>query len=93
LEGEIDITVAAELKKLLLQAMASGTDLRVDLDTATGLDVTALQLLWAAQREAGDSGVEITLAGQVPENISVAVADAGFEKFPVAASRKEVIGV
>ena len=48
LEGEIDISSAAELKKLLLLALQSGKELRLDLERATELDVTALQLLWAA---------------------------------------------
>lgn len=83
LEGEINITCAAELKKHLLQALSSGKEVRVDLERATELDVTALQLLWAAEREARGSGKGLTLAGRVPEEISRAVNDAGFEKFPV----------
>ncbi len=83
LEGEINISSAAELKKLLLEAPASGRELRVDLERASELDVTALQLLWAAEREARGSGMGFTLAGRVPEEISVALGDAGFEQFPV----------
>ena len=52
LEDDINITSAAELKKLLLEALASGRELRVDLERATELDVTALQLFWAAERAA-----------------------------------------
>jgi anti-sigma B factor antagonist len=50
LEGEISVGSAAELKVALLQALASETDVRLDLERATELDVTALQLLWAAER-------------------------------------------
>jgi anti-anti-sigma factor len=88
LEGEIDIASAAELKKVLLEALASGRELRVDLERAAELDVTALQLLWAAEREARRSGVGFTLAGRVPEAISAAAGDAGFEAFPVGVDRK-----
>jgi anti-anti-sigma factor len=84
LEGEVGIASAAELKKLLLQALASGRELRVDLEGATELDVTAWQLLWAAEREARGSGVGFALAGRLPEKISAAVRDAGFDEFPVA---------
>jgi anti-anti-sigma factor len=84
LEGEVNITSAAEVKKLLLQALASGTELRVDLERATELDVTAMQLLWAAEREARASGKGFILTGRIPGEISAGMSDAGFEKFMVA---------
>jgi len=88
LEGEINIGSAAELKKLLLQALACGRELRLDLEHATELDVTAWQLLWAAEREARGSSRGFTLLGQVPGEISAAVVDAGFETFPVGVEQK-----
>lgn len=88
LEGEVDIACAAEMKQLLLQALGSGKELRVDVERATELDVTALQLLWATDREARGSGRGFTLAGRVPGEISVAILDAGFGKFPVGVAPK-----
>ena len=88
LEGEVNISSAAELKKLLIAALASGNELRVDLERATELDVTALQLLWAAEREARGSGTGFTLLGRVPEEISVALGDAGIEMFPISGEPK-----
>jgi anti-anti-sigma factor len=88
LDGEINIVCAAEMKKLLLQALASGRELRVDLEGATEMDVTALQLLWAAEREARGSGRGFTLAGRVPEEIAATARDAGLEKFPVGVDAK-----
>ena len=88
LDGEINIGSAAELKKLLLQALASGRELRVDLEHATELDVTALQLLWAVEREARGSSRGFTLAGRVPEEIAATARDAGLEKFPVGVDAK-----
>ena len=87
LDGEINIGSAAELKKLLLQALATSRELRVDLEHATELDVTAWQLLWAAEREARGSSRGFTLAGRLPEEISVAVVDAGLETFPAGLDR------
>jgi anti-anti-sigma factor len=84
LEGLIDISCAAELKKLLLQAFANGKEMRVSLERAGDLDVTAVQLLWAAVREARKSGVGFTFAGVMPKEIAATLADAGFEKFPVS---------
>ena len=60
----------------------------MDLERATELDVTTVQLLWAAEREARASGRGFTFAGRVPEEISAAMADAGLEKFPVEVEAK-----
>jgi hypothetical protein len=49
--------------------------------SATDLDVTALQLLYAADREAAKSGMKLMLDDHVPEEISSAMTDAGFAKF------------
>jgi anti-anti-sigma factor len=83
LEGEITIVCAAELKKVLLDALASGNKLRLDLKGATDLDITALQLLWAAEREAQASGRSFKLTGRVPEEILHTANHAGLEIFSV----------
>jgi len=83
LEAEVNITVARELKNLLVQGLASGKDLCVDLERATELDVTALQLLWTVGREARSAGTGFAITGLVPEGLSTAVVEAGFEKLLV----------
>jgi anti-anti-sigma regulatory factor len=83
LEGDVNIAMAVEMKSLLLKALASGNELRVGLESATELDVTVLQLLYAAERNAVGAGIRFTVEGQVPKDISVAMADAGFDKFPI----------
>lgn len=88
LDGEVGIACAAELKKVMLQALASGKDLQVDLQRATELDVTAMQLLWAAEREARKSGRRLFLAGQAPKEIIAAAGEAGFERFPVPSNEE-----
>lgn len=84
LEGPIDICCAAELKTLLLQALGSGKKVRVSLEDAVDLDVTAFQLLWAAERGARESGVDFAIAGQVPEQVSQAIVNGGFASLPMA---------
>lgn len=84
LEGELDITSAVELKKVLLQTIASGKRLRLEVGAVTDLDITTLQLLWAAARDARRSGLNFTLMGQIPKEIATVVADAGFQTFPVS---------
>ena len=82
LEGAVDIGSAAELKELLVDALAPERELRVDLERLTRLDVTWVQLLHAADREARRLGVPFTISGNVPETVSVAMRAAGFEPFP-----------
>ena len=88
LEGGIDITCAADLKRLLLEALASGKDLQLDLERVTDLDVTAIQLLWSAGFEAERSGAGVAVAGRVPEEIAFAVREAGLERFPIPTAPK-----
>ncbi len=83
LEGEVDVTSAEELKGMLIEAISSRQAVQVDLTRATDLDVTAIQLLWAANQEAEKAGVPFAVAGDVPENVLNAVCEAGLESFPV----------
>jgi anti-anti-sigma regulatory factor len=88
IEGEADITTALELKALLLKALAAGKGLRVSLEKAIDLDITAMQLLVATERDAAKSGTPFSIEGRVPDDVSVAMAHAGFRKFAVPAGAK-----
>jgi len=77
LEGEINIRCATELKDLLLQALAREGALHIDLSTATEVDITALQLLWVAQREALAAGKQFQLIGPISEIIAAAMERSG----------------
>ena len=81
LEGAIDIGCAQELKELLVQGLTAGSEVRVLLAEATDLDVIAVELLWAARREAKVSSVGFAFEGQTPEPVAAALAEAGFEPF------------
>jgi ABC-type transporter Mla MlaB component len=65
LEGTVDIACAAELKALLIEGLSGAKPVRVSIEKAASLDVTAVQLLWAAARESRAAGVELTLDGPV----------------------------
>lgn len=82
-EGAIDISLAAELKTLLLQALGSGCEVSVSIEAATDLDVTAVQLLWAAAREAKKAGVGFSLTEPPSRNISATLDEAGLQQFLV----------
>jgi len=81
LKGVIDITSAAETKNVLLYALTSNKAIRLALEGATELDITAMQLLYAAERDATKSGVLFALEGVVPDEIKVAMTEAGLVKF------------
>lgn len=83
LEGVAGIEGAPELKKLLVGALGSGKEVRVSVEGATDLDVTVIELLWAAAREAKAASVGFALEGQVPATVALALAGAGFHEFPV----------
>ena len=84
LQGDIDISAALELKNTLLKALASATELHVELADAIAFDITTFQLLWAAERAAGKAGLSFSIGGPVPEEIALAMDHAGLEKFQVA---------
>jgi len=83
LEGDCTITSAAELKQRLIEGLASGKALRLDLEHTGEIDITVMQLLWAAGREAARAG--IGMVSRVPETAALAALGAGFERFPGAA--------
>jgi anti-anti-sigma regulatory factor len=88
LEGDVNIAAAVEMKSLLLKALLSGKDLHVRLDNVTEVDVTTLQMLYAAEQDAAKLGIRFILDGRIPNDISVATDDAGFKKFPVPQDAK-----
>jgi hypothetical protein len=81
LENDWNITSAAELKCLLLEGLEAAKAIEVDLERAQEIDVTLLQLLWAAGRQGG------RIVSHVPEAAAKAARDAGFAQFPGAGSR------
>ncbi len=81
LQGAIDIGCAAELKRLLVQALESGSEVRVSLEAVADLDVTAVQLLWAAARQAKASSIGFSLTAPASSAISIALGEAGLHQF------------
>jgi len=86
LEGAVDISVAAELKQSLLEALGAGKDLHISLAAVTELDVTAVQLLWAAAREAKAQGVAFVLDEPASPALARTLADSGFAELALAAA-------
>jgi anti-anti-sigma regulatory factor len=80
LEGDCSMTSAAQLKALLLDGLASASELWVDLENVGEIDISVLQLLWAAYRAAARQNREVV--SRVPAAIQSLARDAGFESFP-----------
>jgi len=81
LEGVIDISSASELKELLIAVLGAGREVRISLEGARDLDVTAVELLWAAEREAVKAGIKLSPAASVPVPISASLEEAGLSLF------------
>lgn len=77
LEGAIDISCAEDLKRALVEALCPEKEILILLDGVTSLDVAAVQLLWAAAREARAAGRGFGYAGAPAEDVVAALAEAG----------------
>lgn len=80
LEGEVDISCAAEFKRALMEAVASGKRTRIDAGGVEEVDVTAIQLLWAAARECEKSGKELVMEPAMSPVLQQAAMQTGFER-------------
>jgi anti-anti-sigma regulatory factor len=80
LEGQVTIASAAELKTLLLEWLAAEKDLELDLADAEEIDITIMQLLWAAAREAARTGAGFVARASTAAIL--AMRDAGFAQIP-----------
>jgi len=79
LEGAVDIGSAAEFRQLLIDVLNQGDAIEISLRGATELDITAMQLLWAAGKAARGAGTGFALDGEVPPEIRVAFMGMGLE--------------
>ncbi len=87
LEGDFNMSSAAELKRTLLEGLASGQPLELDLEPAGQIDITFLQLLWSAEQAAARAG--LGFVSRVPETFAAVARAAGFDSFPGAQAQRE----
>ena len=80
LDGDFTVTSATELKQVLLEGIAAGMDLHLDMEQIGAFDITAMQLLWAAGRAAAPTGTKLVIP--VTEAVAVVAREAGFDPFP-----------
>jgi hypothetical protein len=80
LVGDCTMSSAGELKALLLTGLASEKRLQVDLELAGVIDITLLQLLWAAAHQTAPENLGCVT--HAPEALKDLARYAGFESFP-----------
>jgi anti-anti-sigma factor len=66
IKGELNIFTAAELRLQLLEAIATGTELDVDLSQVSEIDSAGLQLMIAAKRDAAVRNLTLNFTGHSP---------------------------
>ena len=79
LEGDLTVETSAQLKQLLVDALLSQGDLELELTNVTTIDVTALQLFWAAAQEAKRAGKAVSIRGPLPDSVNRSIAESGLE--------------
>lgn len=81
LAGDQTMSAAAGLKAVLVRALdADSTGVCVDLDEALEMDITTLQLLWAAERAAAQRNQGFMSRPNASQRALASAA--GFERFP-----------
>lgn len=81
LSGELTVSCAAELHRVLLDALAGDAPLVVDLRDVSAVDASAVQLLVAARR----TGRSLRLAAPLPPSVTDWFRLAGVDPFSAAA--------
>jgi anti-anti-sigma factor len=80
LEGDLTVASAEEVKRLLMEALASQGGFELDLERVETIDIAVMQVLWAAGREAERKGAKVAI--HISEAAAAAARNAGFERFP-----------
>jgi anti-anti-sigma regulatory factor len=84
LDETVSIESAAELKECLLEVLNVRKDIEISLAQVKNLDITAMQLLWAAEHAAKALGIGFRFLGPLAEEVSLSLSDAGFEPLVVS---------
>ncbi len=85
LDGDINIGCSTELKTALAGALATKAPVKLHVSAVERVDISSIQLLWAAAREAEDAGMPLVVEGSVPATLGETLRNAGFKSFPIPA--------
>jgi anti-anti-sigma regulatory factor len=81
IDGAAGIASAVELKAALLKALEAGKEVHINLEKAMELDVTTYQLLWAAEQQAKQSGLQFAIIGPLPVAMQNPLKEIGLDDF------------
>jgi anti-sigma B factor antagonist len=81
--GEIDVETAPRLRDALVEAVADGEQVVVELSSVTFMDSTGLAALVVARRVAEARGVRLRLRGVPPPVMSLITATGGHDLLSV----------
>ena len=86
-EGSPSIEQAASLKADLVQALDQAAQVVVSLSLLDAIDLSAIQLLKAARKEADRIGKQFHLTGTVKPELARAFLVSGFSRRPTESAR------
>lgn len=92
LAGAVGVDCSAETKQALVDVILPGNQVRLELDPSADLDITTIQLLLAAKREALARGTPFVLAGDVTGQFSAICSETGLDEFLLAVLGKTAPG-
>jgi anti-anti-sigma regulatory factor len=80
----LSVDRASALKEELVAALANGGNVLVDLSSIEELDLSCLQVLYAAGLSAKAAGKELHFAGAIPSAVAKRLSSCGFLRGPDA---------
>ena len=78
LEGNLGIEKAASLRLRILEELRGGRTVEIDLSAVDDIDLSCLQVLYAARREAARLGGSFALRGVLSRRIVKRLKSSGF---------------
>lgn len=82
LQGDLSIQKASAIVEEIQAAMGTTDKLVFDITLAESIDLSCLQILYAAKKTADKKGIELVFKGPVPSEIATALAVGGFCRKP-----------
>lgn len=78
IRGALTIESASEFKTAILKAFTGAEEVRLQFDSVSDADLTALQILCAAHRSALRKNLKIGICGEGSEKLLMLAREAGF---------------
>ncbi len=78
ISGALTIESASELRKILVNSISKAGHVVLEIGNVTEMDLSCLQLFYAAHKRAKETGKGFSLKGGCPDVFKKAVEDAGY---------------